>query len=82
MAKIAGHNFEGGPLGNLCINIKKDTDGNEHPCGRSLVDILGATRDDVSKYGFSCDGSYLSVAEYEEIEAEKNRIWGTLKHPG
>lgn len=81
MAVIAGHRFEGGPLGNLCVNEKTDSNGNKYICNKSLVEILGVTRDDINKHGYACQ-AHLTESEYKEIEAEKERIWSTLKHPG
>ena len=80
MAKIAGHNFEGGPLGNLCVNEKTDSEGNKYPCNRNLVDILGTTKADIGQHGIACVAQ-LTETEQKEIEAERDRIWGTMKHP-
>lgn len=78
MASIAGHNFDSGPLGNICSNTHY-VDGVEVRCNKNLVDILGATRADIGKEGWACV-STLSENEYNQIEAERNRIWGTLEH--
>lgn len=78
MANIAGHNFDAGPLGNHCSNTRY-TDGVAHPCGRNLVDILCASRDDIGKEGFACSGT-LTETEYNQIEAERERIWKAMEH--
>ena len=79
MPHIAGHNFTVGPLSNRCSNTRF-IDGVERQCGRNLVDILNTTEEDIGKDGIACVGA-LNSSEYEQIKAERERIWNTMRHP-
>lgn len=70
---IAGHTFDSGPLGNHCSGLTNEG----IVCGINLVDILGATPDDVGKRGWAHVGT-LSTSEYEQIVAERERIYGAI----
>lgn len=60
---IAGHVFERRP------------DGKEAcACGKLKIDVLCAHKEDISQPGWAHVGS-LSKAGYEEIDAERERIW-------
>lgn len=78
MAKIAGHNFDGGLLGNRCTNLKYREGRTDVPCNVNLTDILGVEESDIGKPDIACIG-VLNRAEYEELKAERERIWALLK---
>jgi hypothetical protein len=73
--RIASHAF--GPDG-TCDNLRADDGGPARRCGRRFGDIASATKDDLHKAGWSCNGT-LAPHELAEIEAERERIWAALK---
>ena len=73
--RIACHAF--GPDG-TCDNLVADDGGPARRCGRRFGDIASATKDDLYKVGWSCNGT-LAPHELAEIEAERERIWQALK---
>lgn len=62
---IAGHTFIDSPTGRACA------------CGRLWVQIAGTRHDDIGKPHIAHIGD-LNVAEFEQIEAERERIWSTV----
>jgi hypothetical protein len=64
MPIIAGHRFEINPLGQRTCD-----------CGKRWVHVAAAMRTDIGQPGFAHIGSLLE-AEYDQIDAERNRIWG------
>lgn len=43
-------------------------------CGRRLVDLFAARREDIGAEGWAHYGA-LNAAEFDSIEAERDRIW-------
>lgn len=59
---IAGHVFEETPNGRVCA------------CGARWVDVLQARREHIGTQGWAHTGNLIE-REYDEIEAERDRIW-------
>lgn len=66
MSRIAGHEFIRQIGGDVCR------------CGMRWDTLLSATMECVQQTGWACVG-LLSFTEFQEIEAEKNRVFDTLK---
>jgi hypothetical protein len=63
MATVAGHTFVDSLDGRKCQG-----------CGKLWVDIAPVTRDDIGRAGWAHSGQ-LTQDEYEQIVAERERIW-------
>lgn len=80
---IAGHNFQDGPGGSRCVNIRA-TDG--CVCGKTWGWVMTAQQEDVGQdvidhEGYACCGR-LSQPEFNEIDAEKKRVWSAVAETG
>lgn len=64
---IAGHTFSDALGGRRCIG-----------CGKRWSEIAGATEEAVGEFGWAHSGTLIE-REFEEIRAERDRIWDAVK---
>ena len=64
---IAGHTFIDTPEGRLCRD-----------CGKLWVDVALAHKEDINHLGWAHQGA-LTEHEYQQIEAERDRLWNLGK---